>query len=369
MKTLVKLSPVLACFLFAAQAMAGDLVLTAKWAAQNPPWTSTTDTHVDLNAQVLSAWRSISGNNGAMCQAVWNNLGPGLSGAGNCIRNLYNTGNTCSFDQNPVISVDSRNNKATITLHTSNNQLRFTTSVQGVCNVINTGDPNFAAWVDVNATAVLSYNGSELHVDSANAEIAHISLSGTNTQAQAIIGMGNVLGSITPVLNRMVGRPFDFSGPLNPSIIKVNVLLAVAKSQLTLPGAEFSLGSDNNGVLFEALYSKCLAGQTAGNLPGTGDTVCLNSNDWQKVKAVASNCIAPATINLTCPAAADRGPKPADGWFGNGSCITCQKQMGPQGYNGPGTCLSGFHYVAKTKGCASDHPVTPDQAPPPQPPR
>jgi hypothetical protein len=322
-KLLVKLSPVLACLLFAAQAVAGDLVLTAKWTAQNPPWISTEDTHVDLNAEVLSAWRSISGNNGAMCQAVWNNLGPGLSGAGNCLRNLYNTGNTCSFDQNPAISVDSRNNTATITLRTNNNQLRFTTSVQGVCNVINTGDPNFTANVDVNATAVLSYNGSELHVDSANAEIAHISLSGNNTQAQAIIGMGNVLGSITPVLNRLVGRPFDFSGPLNPSIIKVNVLLAIAKSQLALPGAEFSLGSDNNGVLFEALYTKCLAGQTPGQLPGTDEVVCLNSPDWLKVNAVVKACIAPGKVEAKCPAASERGPKPLDGWFGNGSCLSC----------------------------------------------
>ena len=233
---------------------------------------STTDTHVDLNTEVLSAWRSISGNNGAMCQAVWNSLRPGLSGAGNCIRNLYNTGNTCSFDQNPAISVDSRNNTATITLRTNNNRLNFTTSVQGACNWINTGDPNFTADVDVNATAVLSYNGSELHVDSANAEITHISLSGNNTQAQAIIGMGNVLGSITPVLNRLVGHPFDFSGPLNPSIIKINVLLAIAKSQLTLPGAEFSLGSDNNGSAVSGCHAKCLAGQTAGTFPGDNST-------------------------------------------------------------------------------------------------
>jgi hypothetical protein len=322
-KFLVKLSPVLACFLFAVQAVAGDLVLTAKWAAQNPPWTSTTDTHVDLNTEVLNAWRSISGNNGAMCQAVWNNLGPGLSGAGNCIRNLYNTGNTCSFDQNPAISVDSRNNTATITLRTNNNQLRFTTSVQGACNWINTGDPNFTANVDVNATAVLSYNGSEIHVNSANAEITHISLSGNNTQAQAIIGMGNVLGSITPVLNRLVGRPFDFSGPLNPSIIKVNTLLAIAKSQLTLPGENFSLGSDNNGILFEAVADKCLSGQTSGKLPGTDDVVCLTSADWLKVNAVVKACVAPGKVEAKCPTASERGPKPPDGWFGNGSCLSC----------------------------------------------
>ncbi len=266
MKSLLKLVPVFAFLFFVAQAVAQDLLLTEKWSAQNPPWSSTTNTHVDLNSQVLSAWRSISGNNGAMCQAVWNNLGPGLSGAANCIRNLYNTGNTCSFDQNPAISVDSRNNTATITLRTGN-QLRFTTSVQGPCNVINTGDPNFTANVDVDAKAVLSYNGSEIHVNSANAEITHISLSGNNTQAQAIIGMGNVLGSITPVLNRLVGHPFDFSGPLNPSIIKINVLLAIAKSQLTLPGEDFSLGSDNNGILFEATADKCLAGQTPASFP------------------------------------------------------------------------------------------------------
>ena len=322
MKTLLRLVPVFACLVFVARAGAGDLLLTAKWAAQNPPWTSTENTHVDLNAEVLSAWRSISGNNGAMCQAVWNNLGPGLSGAGNCIRNLYNTGNTCSFDQNPAISVDSRNNTATITLRTGN-QLRFTTSVQGPCNVINTGDPNFTANVDVDAKAVLSYNGSELHVNSANAEITHISLSGNNTQAQAIIGMGNVLGSITPVLNRLVGRPFDFSGPLNPSIIKVNVLLAIAKSQLALPGAEFSLGSDNNGVLFQAVYAKCLAGQTAGKLPGTDEVVCLDSPDWLKVNAVVKACVAPGKVEAKCPAASERGPKPPDGWFGNGSCVSC----------------------------------------------
>ncbi len=322
MKALLRLVPVFACLVLLARAGAGDLLLTAKWAAQNPPWTSTENTHVDLNAEVLSAWRSISGNNGAMCQAVWNNLGPGLSGAGNCIRNLYNTGNTCSFDQNPAISVDSRNNTATITLRTGN-QLRFTTSVQGPCNVINMGDPNFTANVDVDAKAVLSYNGSELHVNSAQAEITHISLSGNNTQAQAIIGMGNVLGSITPVLNRLVGRPFDFSGPLNPSIIKVNVLLAIAKSELTLPGAVYSLGSDNNGVLFEATADKCLAGQTAGKLPGTDEVVCLNSPDWLKVNAVVKACMAPGKVEVKCPAASERGPKPPDGWFGNGSCISC----------------------------------------------
>ena len=320
---LVKSFPVLACLLFAVPAMAGDLVLTAKWAAQNPPWTSTTDTHVDLNAQVLSAWRSISGNNGPMCQAVWNSLGPGLSGAGNCLRNLYNTVNTCSFDQNPAISVDSRNNTATITLRTSNNQLRFTTSVQGVCNFINTGDPNFTSWVDVNATAVLSYNGSEVHVNSANAEITHISLSGNNTQAQAIIGMGNVLGSITPILNRLVGHPFDFSGPLNPSIIRVNTLLAIAKSQLTLPGEDFSLGSDNNGILFEAVADKCLSGQTSGKLPGTDDVVCLTSADWMKVNDVVKGCMPAGKVEAKCPAASERGPKPPDGWFGNGSCLSC----------------------------------------------
>jgi hypothetical protein len=322
-KILAKLSAAIACFLCAAPAMAGDLVLTAKWTAQNPPWISTTDTHVDLNAEVLTAWRSISGNNGPMCQAVWNNLRPGLAGAGNCLRNLYNTGNTCSFDQNPAISVDSRNNTATITLRTNNNQLRFTTSVQGVCNWINTGDPNFTADVDVNATAVLSYNGSEVHVNSANAEITYISLSGNNTQAQAIIGMGNVLGSIKPVLNRLVGRPFDFSGPLNPSIIKVNVLLAIAKSQLTLPGEDFSLGSDNNGILFEAVADKCLSGQTSGKLPGTDDVVCLTSADWMKVNAVLKGCPAQGKVEAKCPAASERGPKPPDGWFGNGTCVTC----------------------------------------------
>lgn len=338
MRILVKLSPVLACILFAAPALAGDLVLTAKWAAQNPPWTSTKDTHVDLNAQVLSAWRSISGNNGAMCQAVWHNLAAGISGAGNCIRNLYNTGNTCSFDQNPAISVVSRNNTATITLRTSNNQLRFTTSVQGPCNVVNAGDPNFTARVDVNATAVLSYTGSELHVNSANAEIAQISLSGNNTQARAIVGMGNMLGSIAPLLNRLVGRRFDFSGPLNPSIIKVNVLLAVAKSQLAMPGAEFSLGSDNNGVLFQALYTKCLAGQTAGKLPGTDETVCLNNHDWLKVNAVVKACVAPGKVEAKCPAASERGPRPPDGWFGNGSCLSC-------------ACASPRHWNASNKAC------------------
>ncbi len=364
MNIFMKLSAAIACFLCAAPAVAGDLLLTAKWTAQNPQWTSTTDTHVDLNAQVLSAWRSISGNNGAMCQAVWNNLGPGLSGAGNCIRNLYNTGNTCSFDQNPAISVDSRNNTATITLRPSNNQLRFTTSVQGPCNVVNTGDPNFTANIDVKASAVLSYNGSELHVDSANAEITYISLSGNNTQAQAIIGMGNVLGSITPVLNRLVGHPFDFSGPLNPSIIKVNVLLAIAKSQLTLPGAVFSLGSDSNGVLLQAVANKCLNGQTPGTLPGDNSTVCLNSGDWAKAKAVQASCIAPATIALACPGPGQRGPNPLDGWFGGGSCMTCQKPKGPAGgpagYSGPGSCPSGTHYNAKTKGCDSNHPVQSD---------
>ncbi len=322
MKTLLRLVPVFACLVFVARAGAGDLLLTAKWAAQNPPWTSTVNTHVDMNAEVLSAWRSISGNNGAMCQAIWNNLGPGLSGAGNCIRNLYNTGNTCSFDQNPAISVDSRNNTATITLRT-NNRLNFTTSVQGPCNVVNVGDPNFTAAVDVKATAVLSYNGSELHVDSANAEITHISLSGNNTQAQAIIVMGNVMGSITPVLNRLVGRPFDFSGPLNPSIIRVNTLLAIAKSQLTLPGENFSLGSDNNGILFEAVADKCLSGQTSGKLPGTDDVVCLTSADWMKVNAFLKGCVAPGKIEAKCPAASERGPKPPDGWFGNGSCLSC----------------------------------------------
>jgi hypothetical protein len=322
-KFFVKLSPAFACLFFVAQAGAQDLQLTAKWTAQNPPWTSSTDTHVDLKTEVLNAWRSISGDNGAMCQAVWNNLRPGLSGAGNCLRNLYNTGNTCSFDQNPAISVDSRNNTATITLRTNSNQLRFTTSVQGACNWINTGDPNFTASIDVKATAVLSYNGSEIHVDSANAEITYISLSGNNTQAQAIIGMGNVLGSITPVLNRLVGRPFDFSGPLNPSIIRINTLLAIAKSQLTLPGENFSLGSDNNGILFEAVANKCLPGQTSGKLPGTDDVVCLTSADWMKVNAVVKGCTPAGKVEAKCPAASDRGPKPPDGWFGNGSCVTC----------------------------------------------
>jgi hypothetical protein len=323
MKMLLKLGPVVACLSVAAHASAGDLLLTQKWTAQNPPWTSTVDTHVDVNAEVLTAWRSISGNNGAMCQAVWKSLGPGISGAGNCIRNLYNTGNTCSFDQNPAITVDSRNNTATITLRTNNNRLNFTTSVQGPCNVVNTGDPNFTADVDVDATAVLSYNGSELHVNSANAELTHISLSGNNTQAQAIIGMGNVLGSITPVLNRLVGHPFDFSGPLNPSIIKVNVLLALARSQLTLPGAVFSLGSDKNGILFEAIGDKCLAGQSSGTLPGTGETACLSSADWLKVNAVVKGCVAPSKVEAKCSAASERGPKPPDGWFGNGSCVSC----------------------------------------------
>ena len=337
MKIPLKLGTMFACLLFVAPAGAGNLLLTARWTAQNPPWTSTVDTHVDVNAEVLSAWRSISSNNGAMCQAIWNNLGPGISGAGNCIRNLYNTGNTCSFDQSPRISVDSRNNTATITLRTSN-QLRFTTSVQGPCNVINTGDPNFTADVDVDAKAVLSYNGSELHVDSAKADISHISLSGNNTQAQAIIGMGNVLGSITPVLNRLVGRPFDFSGPLNPSIIKVNVLLAIARSQLTLPGAVYSLGSDNNGVLFEASADKCLAGQTAGPLPGSGEVACLNNADWLKVNAVVKACTAPGKVEAKCPAASERGPKPPDGWFGNGSCVSC-------------ACASPRHWNASINAC------------------
>ncbi len=337
MKSLLKLVPVFAFLFFVAQAVAQDLLLTEKWSAQNPPWSSTTNTHVDLNSQVLSAWRSISGNNGAMCQAVWNNLGPGLSGAANCIRNLYNTGNTCSFDQNPAISVDSRNNTATITLRT-NNRLNFTTSVQGPCNVVNVGDPNFTAAVDVKATAVLSYNGSELHVDSANAEITHISLSGNNTQAQAIIVMGNVMGSITPVLNRLVGRPFDFSGPLNPSIIRVNTLLAIAKSQLTLPGENFSLGSDNNGILFEAVADKCLSGQTSGKLPGTDDVVCLTSADWMKVNAVLKGCPAPSRVEAKCPAASERGPKPPDGWFGNGSCLSC-------------ACASPRHWNASNNSC------------------
>ncbi|MFZ2023065.1 MAG: hypothetical protein ACLPZY_20880 [Terracidiphilus sp.] len=338
MKTLLKLSSLFLCLLAAAPTFAGDLLLTERWTAQKPPWTSTVDTHVDVNAEVLTAWRSISGNNGAMCQAVWKSLGPGISGAGNCIRNLYNTGNTCSFDQNPEISVDSRNNKATITLRTNNNRLNFTTSVQGACNVINTGDPNFTADVDVNATAVLSYNGSEVHVDSANAEIAHISLSGNNTQAQAIIGMGNVLGSITPVLNRMVGRPFDFSGPLNPSIIKINVLLAIARSELTLPGAVYSLGSDSNGILFEAIGDKCLPGQNPSLLPGTGETACMNNADWQKVLAVVKGCVAPGKVEAKCPAASDRGPKPPDGWFGNGSCVSC-------------ACASPRHWNASINAC------------------
>jgi hypothetical protein len=362
-KFLVKLSPVLACFLFAAPAVAGDLILTVKWTAQNPPWTSTVDSKVDVNAKVLSAWRSISGNNGAMCQSIWKDLGAGINGAGNCIRNLYLTGNTCNFDQNPKIAVDSANNTATITLKTQNNRLNFTTSVQGPCNVVNTGDPNFTAYADVNASAVLKFNGSQLSIESAKASITHISLSGNNTQAQAIIGMGNVMGSITPVLNRLVGPSFDFGGPLGPSVGQVNVALALARSQITLPGAVFSLGSDSNGVLLQAIVGKCVAGQSAGNLPGTGDTVCLNSNDWQKAKAVASSCFAPASINLTCPDAAERGPKPADGWFGNGSCMTCQKQMGGVSNSGPGSCPSGFHWDAKTKGCASNHLVTPDQAP------
>ncbi|MGB8481856.1 MAG: hypothetical protein WCE63_23900 [Acidobacteriaceae bacterium] len=363
MKLLLKLGPVFACLLIAAPAVAGDLVVTVKWTAQNPPWTSTVDSHADVNAKVLSAWQSISGNNGAMCQSIWNDLGPGISGAGNCIRNLYRTGNSCSFDQNPSISVDSGNNTAIIALRTSNNRLNFTTSVQGPCNAVNTGDPNFTADVDVNASAVLKFNGSQLSIASAKANITHISLSGNNLQAKAIIGMGNVMGAITPVLNRLVSQSFDFSGPLGPSVGQVNVALALAKSQLTLPGAVFSLGSDSNGVLLQAVYNKCLAGQTPGTFPGDNATACLNSPDWAKAKAVQSSCIAPATISLSCPAAAQRGPKPPDGWFGNGSCVSCQKQMGPAGYSGPGSCPSDYHYNAKTKRCDANHLIMSDQPP------
>lgn len=338
MKTLLKLVPVLACLILAARAVAGDLIVTVKWTAQNPPWTSTVDSHVDVNAKVLSAWQSISGNNGAMCQAIWNDLGPGISGAGNCIRNLYRTGNTCSFDQHPSITVDSSNNTATITLRTSNNRLNFTTSVQGPCNVVNTGDPNFTADVDVNASAVLKYNGSELSIASAKADITHISLSGNNLQAQGIIGMGNVMGAITPVLNRLTSHSFDFSGPLDPSVGQMNVALVLAKSQLTLPGAVFSLGSDKNGVLLEAVVDKCLAGQTPGLLPGTGEVVCLNNANWQKVNAVVKGCRAPGKVEVKCPAASERGPKPPDGWFGNGSCVTC-------------ACASPYHWNAGINAC------------------
>lgn len=326
MKFLVKLSPVLACFLFAAPAVAGDLILKVKWTAQNPPWTSTVDSKVDVNAKVLSAWRSISSNNGAMCQTIWKDLGAGINGAGNCIRNLYLTGNTCNFDQNPRITVDSANNTATITLKTQNNRLNFTTSVQGGCNVVNTGDPNFTADMDVNATAVLKFNGSELSIESAKASITHISLSGNNLQAQAIVGMGNVMGSITPVLNRLVSHSFDFGGPLDSSVGQVNFALALAKSQVAMPDAVFSLGSDSNGVLLQAIVDKCLAGQTPGNLPGGNDTVCLNSADWLKVRAVESKC-SPSEMHNTCPDAAERGPKPVDGWFGDGRCVTCKIQI------------------------------------------
>jgi hypothetical protein len=325
-KFLVKLSLVLACFLFAAPAVAGDLILTVKWTAQNPPWTSTVDSKVDVNAKVLSAWRSISSNNGAMCQSIWKDLGAGINGAGNCIRNLYLTGNTCNFDQNPKITVDSANNTATITLKTENNRLNFTTSVQGPCNVVNTGDPNFTAYADVNASAVLKFNGSQLSIESAKASITHISLSGNNLQAQAIVGMGNVMGSITPVLNRLVSHSFDFGGPLDSSVGQVNLALALAKSQVAMPDAVFSLGSDSNGVLLQAIVDKCLAGQTPGNLPGGDDRVCLNSADWLKVKAVESKC-SPSEMHNNCPDAAVRGPKPVDGWFGDGRCVTCKIQI------------------------------------------
>jgi hypothetical protein len=338
MKNHLKLSVVFAGLLFAAQAQAGDLLLTVKWTAQKPPWTSTTDSHVDVDAKVLSAWRSISGNNGSMCQSIWKDLGQGINGAGNCIRNLYLTGNTCSFDQNPSISVDSGNNTATITLRTTNNRLNFTTSVQGPCNVVNTGDPNFTANLDVNASAVLKYNGSELSIESAKATITHISLSGNNTQAQAIIGMGNVMGAITPVLNRLVAHSVDFSGPLGPSVSQVNVALEVAKGQLTQPGAVFSLGSDSNGVLLEAIDPKCLPGQNPSLLPGTGEVACMNNTDWQKVLAVTKSCKAPGQVTSKCPAASERGPKPPDGWFGDGSCVSC-------------TCPPGYRWDANIKGC------------------
>jgi hypothetical protein len=261
-----------------------------------------------------------------MCQSIWKDLGAGISGAGNCIRNLYLTGNTCNFDQNPKITVDSGNNTATITLKTQNNRLNFTTSVQGACNIVNAGDPNFTADMDVNATAVLKFNGSELSIESAKASITHISLNGNNVQAQAIVGMGNVMGSITPVLNRLVSHSFDFGGPLDPSVGQVNLALGLAKSQVSMPDAVFSLGSDSNGVLLQAIVDKCQAGQSPGNLPGGNDRVCLNSADWLKVKAVESKCF-PSEMHNSCPDAAQRGPKPLDGWFGNGRCVTCKIQI------------------------------------------
>jgi hypothetical protein len=323
MNSLLKFGPVFACILAAAHLHAGDLLLTEKWTAQTPPWTSTDDSHVDVNAKVLSAWRSISGNSGAMCQSIWKDLGQGINGAGNCIRNLYLTGNTCSFDQNPSISVDSRDNTATITLRTTNNRLNFTTSVQGPCNVVNTGDPNFTADVNVNASVVLDFNGSQLHISSAKANITHISLSGNNLQAQGIIGMGNVMGDITPVLDRLVSHSFEFSGPLTPSVNQINLAIALAKAKLSLPGAAYSLGSDSNGVLLEAVVNKCLEGQTAGELPGTNETVCLKPEDWTKVKTVVAECPRPRRLSVTCPSADKRGPNPPDGWFGNGSCMAC----------------------------------------------
>jgi len=66
-------------------------------------------------------------------------------------------------------------------------------------------------------------------------------------------------------------------------------------------------------VLFEAVYPKCLAGQTAGKLPGTDEVVCLNNPDWLKVKAVVKACVAPGKVEAKCPAASERGPKPRDG--------------------------------------------------------
>ena len=93
--------------------------------------------------------------------------------------------NTCSFDQNPAISVSSSgNNTVTVTLKPNNDKLVFTTSVQGPCNVVNTGDPNFTAVMNVTATALLRFDGSKVSVQSANASITRFTLSGNNLQAK-----------------------------------------------------------------------------------------------------------------------------------------------------------------------------------------
>ncbi|MGA2990147.1 MAG: hypothetical protein ABSD88_06700 [Candidatus Korobacteraceae bacterium] len=227
----------LVCFLLAGQANAGDLLITAQRTAQNPPWTYTQDSGVDLNARVLAAWQSMSGSSGPMCQQIWSQIGSNIHGAGSCIRDLEQTGNTCSFDQNPALSLTSSNNTATVTLKPNNNHLVFTTSVQGIClaarsipNPFKPTDPTFEADLNVTAAVVFSFDGNQLSVNSATAHITQLTLKGKNNPASAVLAMSNISAAINSALNKIVGPPHDFSGLLGPAITQINRAMATAKA-------------------------------------------------------------------------------------------------------------------------------------------